>query len=94
MDKLLMIFLIILFLSVAVYGYRWKEPDLASATIDLLKQVLAAYLILTNAHRLPFAGQNGGNNGTTTVVSSTPSIAVTPSGGVPEGPLPSITPGK
>jgi hypothetical protein len=81
MDKLLMIFLIILFLGTAVYGYRYKEPDLASSTIDLLKQVLAAYLILTNAHRLPFAGQNGGSNGKTTdgstassTVPGTPSV--------------------
>lgn len=59
-DKLLMMTLIIVFLITALYGYTHKEADLSSACIDLVKQVLAAYLILTNSQRLPFGKQNGG----------------------------------
>jgi hypothetical protein len=68
-DKCLMVFLFLVCLSVGVYAFHVKEPDLASTVVDLAKQILAGLLTLLVAARAATTIVNGGKkNGSPNVV--------------------------
>jgi len=63
-DKLLVLFVLVLFYRGAWYGWHYHIEPLASASIDLVKQFAAAFLTLTVSSRL--SSPNGGSNASTT----------------------------
>lgn len=78
-DKIIMVFLFILCISVGIYAFHTKEPDLASTVVDLAKQILAGLLTLLVAARTvsTVKNGNGGHGGTTTTASGTTSSSTT-----------------
>lgn len=77
-DKLLVMLVLSAFYAGSWYGFKVDNPNFANSSLDLVKQLVAAFLTLTVSGRLSTntrASDNGGTNGTQakgTTASGTP----------------------
>jgi hypothetical protein len=84
-------FVMMMFYGGAWYGFRYLDPNYGNASLDLVKQLVAAFLTLTVSALTAARKSDGGTNGTngttvktegTTVVSVPGTTVTTQPGGV------------
>jgi hypothetical protein len=75
-DKLLVVAVLVMFYGGSWYGFKAENPNFANASIDLAKQLAAAFLTLTVSSRMTTntrSTDTGDTNGSAKTNSTTPS---------------------
>ena len=70
-DKLLVMLVLFVFYWGAWWGFHRENPNFATGSLDLVKQLAAAFLTLTVSSRMGTrVSDNGGTNGKATTITT------------------------